>query len=580
MDAEAREKAIKTVERQLTPQFAEKSHYEGFIKPFYAGNKYYLFIAETFEDIRLVGAPPSSIGKFGADADNWMWPRHTGDFALFRIYTAPDGKPAKPAKENVPRRSKRHLEVSLEGVKPGDFTMVFGFPGRTDERLPAVAVQHLEQVINPVRIQLRQDVLDLMDGYMRNSDKVRIQYASKQSREANAWKKWIGQNRGLCRLNTLEAKQAWEADFLRWLNTQPEDFRRQYANVLPDLRAAHQAYAPVELSLQYLFEALWKVELVRFAWAFRPLAELPKDAPAEERAQLISRLQQAAKSHFADYHTPLDHDIARKMLVAYFQGISPAYMPKRAQALLKGKFKGNAQAYADFLFEKSQLTSPEKVEKLLANPAKAQAAILKDPAWLLVSEVLQETYFPLLAKDQSEMEAKIDAANEAWYAALMAWAQQQNLRFYPDANSTLRVTYGKVEGYEAWDAVYYQPVSYLEGVLEKEDSTVAEFNVDPKLKALVAAKNYGPYADSTGRVPVAFIASNHTSGGNSGSAVLDRKGRLIGLNFDRNWEGTMSDVVYDASLVRNISVDARYILFVVDKLAGATHLVDEIFAGK
>ena len=567
-------KSSKTITDMLLKKYRREAHYDGFIKDFYGGNKQYLFITETFEDIRLVGAPPSSIGKFGADTDNWMWPRHSGDFALFRIYADKNGKPAKPSEDNVPWSPRRVMKVSLQGVDEGDFTMVFGFPGRTQSKLTSHAVEFIQNKLNPMRIEMRSEVLDVYDKYMRDDKSTFIKYASKQSRVSNAWKKWIGQNRGLKRLNALDKKEKMEQEFTEWVNAKP-DRQAKYGQLLQGFESYYERANEVEFALNTFFETFWRVESFRFAFSLNKVAQQPDDLSDEQENELEGFVRQRGMGHFKNYIPEIDQEVCTMMLDGYAK-----YMPKKYRMdylvdRLDGKFGGSAQEYSAWLFKKSELDNFEDYGNLLGKrPKRMGRKIRKDPIYELAKSAV-DIYREQILPDRQALGAELDSLNQLWYAALMQM-QDADRPFYPEANSTMRVSYGQSEDYDAYDAVTYQSFSTIEGVMEKQDTTVKEFTVAPKLIDLYESEDYGQYADDDGTLHVNFIASNHTSGGNSGSPVIDAHGALIGLNFDRNWEGTMSDIIYDKSLVRNISVDIRYILFIIDKYGGANHLIEEM----
>jgi len=518
------------------------------IKAFFKGNQYFLFVMERFEDIRLVGAPPSSIGKFGSDTDNWVWPRHTGDFSMFRIYANKENRPAKYSKDNVPYKPKHFLPVSLDGVSEGDFTLVFGFPGRTNEYLPAVAVEQITQKINPSNIAIREAALKVIDAKMKTDDKIRIQYASKQARIANYWKKWIGENQGIEKSNAIGKKRLFEAEFTKQLKA--KGLEGKYGHILPEFEKLYKEFESVTVKRSNFLEVfLRNNELMHMMFRMVQLentASRGEEAFNKAKTSMISRIKGIHKN----YNISVDKGV--------FEAIMPLY---------GAESKSSIYATSKFTNLKDALSmlsgnSSEIIQKLNA-----------DVAYIYAKPFVLEFYMTLEPEFQ-RLNTQINALQKEYMQALME--VMPNKRYYPDANSTLRVTYGQVKGYAPKDAVYYNPVSYLEGVMEKYVPGDYEFDVPQKLQDLYKAKDYGQYADSNGKLPICFLGTNHTTGGNSGSPAIDANGNLVGLNFDRVWEGTMSDYNYDADICRNIMVDLRYVLFIIDKYAGATHLINEM----
>lgn len=518
------------------------------VKSFYEGNQYFLFVTERFEDIRLVGAPPSSIGKFGSDTDNWVWPRHTGDFSIFRIYADKNNRPAKYSPDNVPYTPKHFLPVSLDGISEDDFTMVFGFPGRTQEYLPAVAMEQIVEKVNPSNIAIREAALKVIDAHMKANDKVRIQYASKQARIANAWKKWIGENLGIKKSNAIAKRRALEAEFSKALKE--KGLEAKYGNLLPEFDRLYKEFEPINVKRNAFVEVFVRTnELMQLM--FRMTQMEAASANGEEafnkaKESMISQL----KGFYKDYDATVDKGV--------FEAVMPLYTSN----------------YNASIYETSNFTNLESALKVLDG---SQEDVLNklnaDSAYSFAKPLVQD-FYTTIEPDFQRINDAINALQTQYMTAQML--ALPNKRYFPDANSTLRVTYGKVNGYEPRDAVYYKPVSYLDGVMEKYIPGDYEFDVPQKLQDLYNTQDYGPYADANGKLPVCFIGTNHTTGGNSGSPAIDAHGNLIGLNFDRVWEGTMSDIHYDPAICRNIMVDVRYVLFIVDKYAGATRLIDEM----
>lgn len=519
------------------------------VKSFYKGNQYFLFVTERYEDIRLVGAPPSSIGKFGSDTDNWVFPRHTGDFSMFRIYADKNNRPAKYSKDNVPYKPKHFLPISLDGVDEGDFTMVFGFPGRTDEYLPAVAIEHITTEYNPSNIAIREAALKVIDAGMKASDDVRIKYASKQARIANAWKKWIGENLGIKKSDAVAERRAFEASFTKALKE--KGLESKYGHILPEFDKLYKDFASVNIKRRNFIEVfLVTNELMQMTFRAYQVEQGLKQNPdnIEKNKTYITNL---LKGVHKDYDVNVDKGV--------FEAVMPLYKKNNIDPTI---------------YDKTAFTNLDSALKLFDGSADDIIKNLNNDAAYAYAKPMIEEFFNTINSEYQEKNEPITALQTEYMTALMK--ALPNARYFPDANSTLRVTYGQVRGYSPRDAVYYQPVSYLDGVIEKYVPGDYEFDVPQKLRDLYDAKDYGQYADSNGKVPVCFLGTNHTTGGNSGSPAIDAHGNLVGLNFDRVWEGTMSDMNYDPEICRNIMVDLRYVLFIVDKYAGAKHLIDEM----
>ncbi|KAA3438271.1 S46 family peptidase [Rufibacter hautae] len=569
-----REKRVQANIKKVQAQTTAGTHYDAIIRPFFYGNEYYMYVTETFKDIRLVGAPPESIGKFGGDTDNWMWPRHTGDFSLFRIYAGPDNKPAAYSPNNKPYVPKHHLPISLAGIQEGDFTMVFGFPGRTTEYLPSQAVREIAEISDPAKVKIRTVKLGILDQDMKADPRVRIQYAAKYASVSNAHKKWIGEMRGLRKLNAIAKKQELERQFANWV-AQETGRKATYSQVMPQFEQNYATLAKgITLARDYFNEAVLGVELLNYAQNYMNLASMLQGTPENktEAQEQVDKLSKGTAGFFKNYNLATDKKVFSALLQLYAKDLEAQFQPEVLQILAK-QFNGNWAAYADYVYANSNLTSEEKVQSLLKlPPTQLQAKLVADPAVQLIhgfatvyrSKVLP-TYTTL--NDQNTL------LNRTYLQGLRE--MQKDRKFYPDANLTLRVSYGQVDTYKPADGVTYDYYTTLEGIIEKEDPTIPDYKVPAKLKELYQKKDYGAYG-MNGQMPVAFIASNHTTGGNSGSPVINARGELIGTNFDRNWEGTMSDIMYDPDRVRNISMDARYFLFIVDKFAGAGHLVKEM----
>jgi hypothetical protein len=571
---EVRQGIINQNIRSIVLEKRTGSPYDITVKSFFAGNRYFLIATQKFSDVRLVGAPPSSIGKFGADTDNWMWPRHTGDFSIFRIYADKNNNPAKPSADNVPFTPLRHLTISLKPKKEGDFTMVFGYPGITSEYIPAVAVDQMVNVLNVLKIRVRETKLALLDARMRQSDAMRIKYAAKYASVSNAWKKWIGQNIGIKETSTIDKKRRYEAEFMYRLS-QDEALWEKYNRVLPELNRLYAELEPYALARDYYVEIGYSgTDLVRFVQNFRSLDNVvnQKDTVAVHRTANV--LKQGVAGFYKNFEAAADQEILGALIAIYMEQ-DPKFLSQKLSMNTQLEAKEYA-AFAEYVYGRSifsQDTSTAYLERMLSEKPFALASKLHDdPAFLLMTDFFT-AYTDFIQPEYNRINAQIETLQQQYMQAQMLVFTERN--FYPDANSTLRLAYGVVEGYTPRDAVEYEYQTYLEGVLEKYVPGDYEFDVEPKLIELYQTKNYGRYGEN-GRMPVCFIASNHTSGGNSGSPALNGKGELIGLNFDRTWEGTMSDLNFDRSRCRNVMVDSRYILFVIDKFAGAGYLVDEM----
>lgn len=569
-----REAAIETNSKALVKDAIKGTHYGASVRPFYEGNQFYLFVTETFSDIRLVGAPPSNIGKFGGDTDNWMWPRHTGDFSMFRIYASKDNLPADYSKDNVPYKPKKHLTISLKGVAEGDFTFVYGFPGTTQEYLPSYAVDMIALKRNPVAIGLRQQRLDIIDKAMETDKLTRIQYSAKAAGISNTWKKMIGESRGIKRLNAVEKKQQFERGFEQWLSGNAEA-KKKYGQLLPTFAKAYSDFLPVNIAYTYISEGLLGIELIRFANGFNNLLKQCNDKQKQDAdiQKTVDGLIASSKGFYKNYNREVDKQLFESLMATY---ISSCDKNRQAPVVMEmaGKYKGNTGKWAEEFYNKTIFADSARLNAFLAGFKRGDAGkIAKDQAFILATGIYNYLYNNL-APTVNTFYSLTDSLQRLYMAAQME--MQPGKKFYPDANSTLRVTYGNVKGYQPTDAVDYQWFTTLDGIMQKENPDIYDYVVEPKLKKLYEMKDYGRYADKDKSMHVSFIASNHTTGGNSGSPVLNADGQLVGINFDRCWEGTMSDLMYDPGQCRNISLDIRYCLFVIDKMAGAKRLIEEM----
>ncbi|WP_277632071.1 S46 family peptidase [Avrilella dinanensis] len=551
---------------QIRNEYPKENWQDTSVRAFFDGNQYMLFLTETYKDIRLVGAPPSSIGKFGSDTDNWVWPRHTGDFALFRIYADKDNKPAEYSADNVPYTPKHYLPVSLDGVEEGDFTLVFGFPGQTQEYLPAVAVEQIVDVLNPARIEIRDEALKVVDSYMREDQKIKIQYASKFARIANYWKKWIGESQGLKKSNAIAHKKDLEQQFtdkVKQTNKQAE-----YGDLLQQFDGLYAEIEPYALAREYFLEvALRNAELLTVGFQLYQLENVYRSRGEQSFNDRRNNLIENLESFYKDYNAQVDREVFKKVVALYGEKSPADLTPDSIQNI-------DHEKLGDEIYDTSALTSYATLKEILTGDGETVFKKLNNDKGFRIAKDMGENYFSRIANDYERLSQEIAGLQRNYMKAQLELFP--DARIFPDANSTLRVTYGKVNGYEPKDAVTYSPITYLDGVMEKYVPGDYEFDVSEKLIQLYNDKDYGVYADKNGKLPVNFIGTNHTTGGNSGSPAIDAHGNLIGLNFDRVWEGTMSDIYYDPEICRNIMVDARYILFIIDKYAGAKHLIEEM----
>ncbi len=576
MSESERQSVIDRNSNGLRINVKKESYQSSFVRSFFEGNQYFLFVTETYNDIRLVGAPPSSIGNFGKDTDNWMWPRHTGDFSMFRIYAGRDNKPAAYSADNIPYVPKKSLSISLDGVAENDFTMVFGFPGRTMEYLHSEAVEQIVKINDPAKIAIRDKALAVIDGFMRNDEQIKIQYSAKYAGISNTWKKWQGEVLGLTKTNAVEKKKKYEAEFQKRVTGNPQ-WKVKYETVLNDLLAAYTELKPYSLSRDYFLEISSKIELFAIAAQLNSLVKAHEKNSEKGYTGQLAIVKDKLNDLYNEYNPEVDRQLFRSLIEMYIKDQPSEYVSELAK---KGWADHNTHdpgitSLEVLCYTVSSLAYRDKLYSsnlLSADPQKAITAIKKDTALLLYLDMVN-TFNDKIAPRLNEIQNRINQLQRTYMQAQMEVMKEK--KFYPDANSTLRVTYGNVKGYHARDAVKFDFYSYLDGVMEKYKPGDYEFDVPEKLRQLYQQKDYGQYGKN-GKMPVCFIAANHTTGGNSGSPALDAYGNLIGLNFDRVWEGTMSDINYDPSICRNIMVDIRYVLFIVDKYAGAGHLVKEM----
>ncbi|WP_372949626.1 S46 family peptidase [Mariniphaga sp.] len=570
MTEEERNRKINSVTSELEKEAKGETHYETYVRRFFNSNQFHLFVVETFNDIRLVGAPPQALGKFGGDTDNWMWPRHTADFTLFRVYSGPDGKPARFSEDNIPYSPKHFFPVSINGIEEGDFAMVMGYPGRTNRYNTSYGVQYTMDVTNPVRVEVREEKLRIIDQYMGSSQKARIQYASKYASSSNYYKYSIGQNRGLENLNVIGEKEALEDEFTQWVNAD-NNRREKYGKALNYIE---EAYKDVEVkkAQEYMAEAMVRgPEIFMFAYRALPVYRLLSDGETRPEFQemIKNRITSGMDSHFKDYDAETDMKVAAALMKLYSENIDPRYHPAFFAEVQK-RYKGDFDKYTEKMFKKSVFDDQNEVNQFLDNMK--LKTLEKDMAFQAARDVF-EKYRELndLAGQNNDL---LDKGNRLFVAGLMEMQKDKN--FYPDANSTMRLTYGQVLDYEPRDGVIYKYYTTVDGYLEKEIPGDDEFHVPERMKELLLARDFGRYANDEGELAACFITNNDITGGNSGSPVLNAKGELIGVAFDGNWEAMSGDIAFEPELQRCINVDIRFVLWVIDKYAGATHLIDEM----
>lgn len=564
---------VKANSLELVDEYTKDTHYNAKVVAFNYGNAYYLFLKETFKDVRLVGAPPSAIGKFGGDTDNWVWPRHTGDFSLFRIYTDSSGNPADYSEDNIPLKPRHFLPINIDGISEGDFTMVYGFPGRTYEYIHSAAVDYTVNIANPMKIEMRKTSLKIIDAAMDLDVATRIKYAAKQSRISNAYKKWIGQNLGLEAYDAIGKKKLFENKFQAKIDNDPT-LKNKYGNLLNELENAVLEGNDAAFARDYLIEFYYYgPELFRFANGFKSLADLYEDPEStqEEIDKKIQALNKKITGFFKNYDKTVDRDIFNALWPMYHSGIPAEFSVSFDN--LNAEDLNNTQKLSNLFYEESFFSDETELRELLnQSPKKYNKKINKDPVFQTAQAIILNyvaVVKPAYVSNQKEVNLLMRN-----YTHLQKELFFED-HFWPDANSTLRLTFGKAEGSKPRDGMTYTYRTTLDGIIQKNNTGNKDFKIPDRLRELWQAKDYGQYADGD-VLPVCFLGSNHTTGGNSGSPAIDANGYLVGLNFDRTWESTMSDIMFDPAICRNIMVDIRYVLFIIDKYAGAHHLVEEM----
>jgi len=560
-----KQKKIQQNITEISNSFKKETWQENKIRTFFEGNQYILFVTESYKDVRLVGTPPSAIGKFGSDTDNWVWPRHTGDFSIFRVYADKNNHPAPYSTDNVPYKPKHFLPVSLDGVVEDDFTLVMGYPGRTQEYLPSYAVNQIVKTLNPAKIEIREEALKVQDGFMRKDNAIKIQYASKYAGVANYWKKWIGETMGLKKSNAVLLKQNEEKAFAEKVVKYSK--QAEYGNLLSDFEKNYNEINDYALARDYFSEVVLRnTELLGTAYKLYQLEQIYNTKGEQAFTDRKNVLATGMGDFYKDFNATVDEKVFEKLIDLYSKKSPKQFLPNNLNGI-------NATTLSADIYNQSRLTSFNGLKELLTGDTKTILENLnKDKAFALVKE-MADKYLKEVMPKYDEINSKIIALQRNYMKAQLEL--NKNSRIFPDANSTLRVTYGKVKGYTPKDATTYNCKTYLDGTVEKYIPGDYEFDIPKKLLDLYNRKDYGIYGEN-GKMPVCFIGTNHTTGGNSGSPAVDAKGNLIGLNFDRVWEGTMSDIHYDPSICRNVMVDIRFVLFIIDKYAGAKNLIDEL----
>ena len=568
MTEEERMEKINEISAEIQNKATEGNHYSARVQSFFGGNNFYLLVYETYRDVRFVGAPPSSIGKYGGDTDNWEWPRHTGDFSVFRVYMSPDGKPAPYAEENIPLKPRHYLPVSAQGVEPGDFAMILGYPGGTQRYMTSWEIDEVLKITHPNRIKIRSARQEIMLADMLADEKVQIQYASKYSGSSNYWKFSIGQSQVLKRLKVKNTKMMIEDEFTSWVAASP-DRKEKYGKALEMIQTAVNERAEYVHAAQYLSECILRgSELIAASSGAIRLYEALEEGNEENIQRAAEFIKGRTSDFYKDYNAPTDRKVIKAMLKMFAEDVPVAYQPDFIETI-QSKYKGDYNKYVDDMFEKSVFVSEDRLLAFLEAPSKK--VLDKDLAFIAARSSFEKNNE--LREKRNASQEKFNLGHRLFVAGLRE--MDPSLVQYPDANFTMRLTYGTVGGYDPKDAVHYKYYTTLDGVMEKEDPDNFEFVVEDKLKELYQNKDYGNYGKD-GYMPVCFLTNTDITGGNSGSPVINGRGELIGLAFDGNWEAMSGDIAFEPDLQRCIAVDIRYVLFIMDKFAGAKHLVDEM----
>jgi hypothetical protein len=570
MSEQDRSSAINEVRSTIEAKAAEGTNYRATVSSFYGGNYFYLLVYERYNDVRFVGAPSSSIGKFGFDTDNWEWPRHTGDFSVFRVYSGPDGKPAPYSKDNIPLKPKYWLPVSIKDLNKGDYAMILGYPGRTQRYATSYEVDELLNITHPNRIKIRGTRQEILMADMQADEKVNIQYASKYSGSSNYWKYSIGQKAGLERLNVKAKKQQIENQFNTWIAADP-DRKAKYGEALNMIRTSIEGRAEFANAQQYISECFNQgCEILSLNMVASTLMDALKSGDSKQVANITSNLKNRINSFYKDYNPPTDQKAMKAMLKLYRNDVPAKFHPDFYANIVDKKFKGNIDKYVDDLFARSIFSSEARLNAFLDKPV--LKTLQNDPVYLTASSINKVS--SEVSKGLSQFDGNLTTGRRLWIAALKEMMPEKTL--YPDANSTMRLTYGTIEDYDPKDAVTYKYYTTLQGVVDKYKPGDYEFDLPQRLIDLNSKKEFGRYGSPKGYMPVCFLTTNDITGGNSGSPVMNGNGELIGLAFDGNWEAMSGDIAYETELQRTIAVDIRYVLWIMDVYAGAGHLVDEM----
>ncbi|QGY47463.1 serine protease [Maribellus comscasis] len=570
LSEEEKAEVIRRNSGRIESDASEENKYRTQIKPLFYGNQYFLYVYKTYTDVRLVGAPPSAIGKFGGDTDNWMWPRHTGDFSVFRIYADANNEPAEYSPDNVPFKPKKFLPISIKGIQPGDFTMVFGNPGSTQQYIPHQEVDIIMNQRDPDRIKLRDIKLQIVGAAIQKDPKIRIQYSAKYQSIGNAWKKWQGEIKGLQRLDAVNEKLEFEEEFKNWAEKN-STWQTIYQPVFNNFEVLYDQYKRFIKASDYYSEIVLRgPEIFKLATMANAIVNNIESNQPERVESLKLNMEKSLDSFFKDFNQAVDEKLFTELLPLLKNELDPEFLPYDFQELMN---KNDKEKLLKKVYRKSKLTEKETLAELLTNGNEKRVLKLRKDPLIAMVRMLNFYYNVKIKPIVNTLNENIDRSMKIYLAGIME--MQSGSPLYPDANLTLRITYGRVEGYEPFDGVRYKYYTTLSGIMEKDNPAIYDYDVPEKLKELFREKDFGKY-EVNGDVPVCFTASNHTSGGNSGSPVVNANGELIGLNFDRCWEGTMSDIMYDPEMCRNITLDIRYALFIIEKFAGAGYLLEEM----